>query len=138
MYLAAIEDAQAVRRATIPVERIKGPVLMISGQDDQMWPSSKLAEIAMERLREHRHPYSDEHIAYASAGHSMSSPYLPRAATQSMHPVRKKVYAYGGTPDGNRIAGEDGWARTLDFLNTHLRGDAADARTDLAAAEQRS
>ena len=51
-------------RATIPVERINGPVLLISGEDDQMWPSRTLAEIAMERLRAHRHPYPDEHIAY--------------------------------------------------------------------------
>jgi fermentation-respiration switch protein FrsA (DUF1100 family) len=35
-----------LERATIPVERIKGPVLMVSGRDDQLWPPLELAEIA--------------------------------------------------------------------------------------------
>jgi dienelactone hydrolase len=123
MYLAAIEDTRAVRRATIPVERINGPVLLISGADDQMWPSQTLAEIAMERLREHRHPYPDEHISYPAAGHSMTAPYLPRSAPYSFHPVRQKVYAFGGTPQGNRAAGEASWARIRSFLGEHLRGE---------------
>lgn len=123
MYRTAIEDAGAVRRATIPVERINGPVLLISGADDQMWPSSTLAEIAMERLREHRHPYPDEHVSYPAAGHSMTAPYLPRSAPHSLHPVRRKVYAYGGTPEGNRAAGEASWARIRAFLAEHLRGE---------------
>lgn len=123
MYRAALRDAAAVERATIPVEQINGPVLLISGADDQMWPSRSLAVIAMERLRAHGHPYPDEHVSYPSAGHSMTAPYLPRAATHSLHPVRKKVYAFGGTPEGNRIAGEDSWARMLAFLGTHLGAD---------------
>jgi dienelactone hydrolase len=102
------------------VERIEGPVLLISGEDDQMWPSRTLAVIAMQRLRAHDHPYPDEHISYPLAGHSMTPPYLPRAATHALHPVRKKVYAFGGTPEGNRAAGEASWARMLAFLNTHL------------------
>lgn len=125
MYRAALRDAGAVARATIPVERINGPVLLLSGEDDQMWPSATLAEIAMERLRVHGHPYPDEHIAYPSAGHSMTPPYLPMAVTHSLHPVRKKVYAYGGTPGGNRAAGEESWARMLAFLGAHLRDGVA-------------
>jgi dienelactone hydrolase len=124
MYRAALCDADAVTRATIPVERIEGPVLLISGEDDQMWPSPTLAAIAMERLRAHRHPYPDEHVIYPSAGHSMTPPYLPMAAAHALHPVRKKVYAYGGTPAGNRAAGEDSWARMLAFLAMHLRADS--------------
>src|SRR5262249_127971 len=47
-----------VRHATIPVERINGAVLLLSGEDDQMWPSTPMAEISMTRLREHNfaHP----------------------------------------------------------------------------------
>ena len=49
-YLGNLEDREAVARATIPVERINGPVLLLSGEDDQMWPSPVLAGIAAERL----------------------------------------------------------------------------------------
>src|SRR5262249_40416242 len=44
--LDAMRDLDAVERATIAVERINGPVLMVSGRDDQVWPSFELAEIA--------------------------------------------------------------------------------------------
>ncbi|KLN57283.1 hypothetical protein VPARA_13630 [Variovorax paradoxus] len=39
-YLVPLEDADHAARTSIPVERINGPVLMISGVDDQLWPSA--------------------------------------------------------------------------------------------------
>jgi fermentation-respiration switch protein FrsA (DUF1100 family) len=38
-YRSQLRDARAVERATIPVEKIRGPVQLVSGGDDQMWPS---------------------------------------------------------------------------------------------------
>jgi hypothetical protein len=43
--LNAMRDLDAMERATIPVERIKAPVLMVSGRDDQLWRSFERAEI---------------------------------------------------------------------------------------------
>ena len=40
-FLRGLEDAEAAARAEIPVERINGPVLLISGKDDAMWPSTR-------------------------------------------------------------------------------------------------
>jgi dienelactone hydrolase len=37
-------------RAEIPVERTNGPVLVISGDADQVWPSTQLSQVAMDRL----------------------------------------------------------------------------------------
>ncbi len=42
MHLAAMQDAEALQRAAIAVERIKCPVLLISGEEDQLWPSQEL------------------------------------------------------------------------------------------------
>jgi hypothetical protein len=42
-YLGHLRDTRAVERATIPVEKTRGPILLVSGTDDQMWPSSALA-----------------------------------------------------------------------------------------------
>jgi hypothetical protein len=39
-YRSQLRDARAVERATIPVEKIRGPAQLVSGVDDQMWPSS--------------------------------------------------------------------------------------------------
>ena len=46
-FVAAPSDTDTVEAAEIPVERINGPVLLVSGTDDQAWPSSVLSEVAM-------------------------------------------------------------------------------------------
>lgn len=50
-YRSQLRDAQAVERATIPVEKIRGPVQLVSGSDDQMWPSADLADITVASKR---------------------------------------------------------------------------------------
>jgi dienelactone hydrolase len=114
--LNAMRDLDAVERATIAVERIKGPVLMVSGRDDQMWPSFELAEIARRRLERHNHAWPFEHISYPDAGHVMVPPYEPTTATTMVHPVTRRTYALGGTPKGQIAANVAYWRRTLDFL----------------------
>jgi dienelactone hydrolase len=101
---------------TIPVERIKAPVLMVSGRDDQLWPSFDLAEIARRRLEEHNHPWPFEHISYRDAGHAIAPPYAPTTVTTIVHPVTHQTLALGGTPKGQIEANVDYWRRALDFL----------------------
>ena len=67
-FLEAMRDKEAVKRAAIPVERINGPVLLLSGQDDQFFPSALSSEAVRERLVSHRHPYLYEHVSYPGAG----------------------------------------------------------------------
>jgi hypothetical protein len=88
LYLAWLRDATAVERSSIPVERIQGPVLMVSGKDDAIWPSFVMAEIARRRLETHRHRYPFAHLAYDGAGHSILVPYGPTTtSTSTLHPV---------------------------------------------------
>ncbi|WP_411828358.1 acyl-CoA thioester hydrolase/BAAT C-terminal domain-containing protein [Paenibacillus elgii] len=49
--------------------------MLVSGGDDQLWPSSKFAEILMERLTCHHHPYKNIHLHYKDAGHFLCFPY---------------------------------------------------------------
>src|SRR5215471_17276394 len=115
-FLNSMRDLDAVERATIAVERIKGPVLMVSGRDDQIWPSFELAEIARRRLEGHNHPWPFEHISYPDAGHGIAPPYAPTTATTIVHPVTGRAIAFGGTPKGQIEANVAYWSRTLDFL----------------------
>jgi dienelactone hydrolase len=114
--LNAMRDLDTVERATIAVERIKGPVLMVSGRDDQIWPSFELAEIARRRLEGHNHPWPFEHISYPDAGHVTVPPYAPTTATTIVNPMTRRAYALGGTPKGQIAANVAYWRRTLDFL----------------------
>ena len=76
-YVAALRDRDIVEQATIPVEKTRGPILLISGQADQM-SSPKLAEIAVRRARQYKFAFPLEHLSYPDAGHMLINlPYLP-------------------------------------------------------------
>ena len=107
--------------AAIPVERIGGPVLLLSGGDDQVWPSTRFAEMAMARLRANGFTHPIEHLSYPHAGHTSSlPPYLPTSLTWSRHPQVPIALEMGGTPRANAEASADAWPRIVAFLRRHL------------------
>lgn len=119
-FLRALEDRAAVAAAEIPVERINGPVLVISGQDDQMWPSPVLAEIAMKRLARHQHRFPYTHLSYPGAGHIIGQPGLPATVSASLHPLAGRSLAFGGNPKDNAAAAADSWPQVLALFRDAL------------------
>jgi dienelactone hydrolase len=104
-------DARTWNDAAIPVERINGPVLLISGEADQLWPSALLSQIAFDRLRAHAHPFADQHLRYPDAGHLIQPPYLP---------TTEELETLGGTAAGLARANADAWPRVLTLLSGRL------------------
>ena len=100
IYRNSLKQQEAVRRALIPVSRIKGPVLLFSAADDRMWPSAEMSDMIMRTLRDQEFRYPFEHISYDHAGHTMT-----------------EYYMMGGTEEGNRKARIDSNERMLLFLN---------------------
>lgn len=121
-YRSQLRDALAVERATIPVENIRGPVQLVSGMDDQMWPSSDLADIAFRRLEAHHHPFAFRHLKYPSAGHSILVPYWPltgaRVSTLQVEGLHDVLLTQGGSVKADAEAGIDAWRDSLAFLAT--------------------
>jgi len=117
-FLAALADTERVAAAEIPVERINGPVLLISGTDDQVWPATVLSEFAVRRLRAHGHAFAVEHLAYEGAGHLIGPPIpgMNVSLTHAVHPIIGLDFAFGGTPQTNTAASHDSWPRILQFL----------------------
>lgn len=75
-------DPETVANAAIPVERID-EVLLISGGDDQVWPSVDFAEQIVDRRSEHDRETS--YVTLAGAGHRTILPgENPIVAGQSM------------------------------------------------------
>lgn len=109
-------DADETIAAAIPVERIQGPVLLVSGEDDQLWPSKDLADMVFQRLVQHAHPYPFEHLSYRGAGHAaFGVPDVPTYGSSAT-----PLFVLGGTPAGNARARADSWPRMLAFLREHL------------------
>jgi dienelactone hydrolase len=118
VFEGVLRKHDLVAAATIQVERIKGPVLLISGTADELWPSERFAELVMARLREHEHPYPDEHVRYPGAGHFVCFPYaLPSMPPMTrMSPVPVLTMDFGGTAEANAASARDSWPEILRFL----------------------
>jgi hypothetical protein len=56
-------DAEAVERAAIPVERINGPMFLLSATRDEYWDSRAMSDAMIARLKSHRFPYPHAHVA---------------------------------------------------------------------------
>jgi len=115
LYEASRSDS-ALARAAIPVERIHGAVLLVSGEDDQLIPSSPAAEAVVRRLRAAHHPYPYLHRSYPDAGHVILLPFLPTPPRDRIGP-----WLSGGTAAGYAHADAESWPLALRFLADALR-----------------
>ncbi|MBL7874968.1 MAG: hypothetical protein JNL53_04855 [Cyclobacteriaceae bacterium] len=57
-----LEDTAAVENAEIEVEKINGPVLILSADQDEQWPATKMSESLMGRLRLKNFMHRYEHV----------------------------------------------------------------------------
>jgi dienelactone hydrolase len=110
-------NGSPVRRTEIAVEQIHGPVLLISGRDDGVWPSTPSAESIVRRLKEHQFTYLVTSVSFPDAGHSLIRPYSSTMDINSRrHPLTGRIVHAGGTPQGTARAREQAWRDVLDFL----------------------
>lgn len=109
----------AARAATeIPVERIDGPVLLLSGTDDRLWPSPQLSDVALRRLESAGHDHPHRHVSYPGAGHFfIAAPGAP-AFVDATGPYGSA--AGGGSPQANAAAAAASWPLVLETLRTGL------------------
>jgi dienelactone hydrolase len=117
---ADLPGSRCLEEISIPVERIQGPVLLISASDDGMWDSTAYSETAADRLRRSDHPYPWEHVVMKGAGHTIAgAPGAP--FTTSTTPGPGVVFEMGGEPSITTAAREAAWDLTVAFFDQHLR-----------------
>lgn len=122
-FLVRLAEPDAVQRAAIPVEKIKGAVLLLSGQEDKAWPSSVMAEMVVKRLKQHRHPYPLKHLTYKGVGHFRETLFQnsPTTILSVRHSVRGYNIEFGGNARETAHAASDSWHRVLKFLQESLQ-----------------
>jgi pimeloyl-ACP methyl ester carboxylesterase len=64
-----LEDETAVKNAEIQVENINGPILILSGRDDDQWPATSMSNKIIERLKNNNFKYYNKHIIL-NGGHT--------------------------------------------------------------------
>jgi dienelactone hydrolase len=109
-YGYRLRDSAAAVQAAIPVERIRGPVLLIAGEEDQLWPSAMMARALADRVR--RNGGQVELLIYPGAGHLIGKAYLPAGSTL----IAGGRLESGGTSAANAAAQADSWAVVLRIL----------------------
>lgn len=103
--------------ARIQVERIHGPVMLLSGGDDRVWDSSAMADSIAHRLQSAHFTYNVEHLHYPHAGHGAGRPEIvPAWVGDVRNPTSGREAHPGGTPQGNAEASIDAIPKVLDFL----------------------
>lgn len=120
LYEHPLADHTAMTQAMILVEQSQAAILLISGGDDQFWPSSPMAELVMERLHRSQYPYPFAHLSYPAAGHGIGLPHLPATVNQMRHPIRGLLLRSGGNTVANAQARVDAWARMVEFVGENL------------------
>lgn len=115
------KDPDALDAVSIPVERIRGAVLLLSAEDDRMWDSPGFSRVAEERLRAHQHPYPWDHVVFVGAGHPIAGP-PGNPQTSTTAPGPGVTFEMGGTPERNSAARREAWDRSVTFLREHLSG----------------
>lgn len=119
-FLDAYNAAPNTAAAEIPVEDINGAVLMVMGDQDQIWPASTLAGVAKRRLNQNNQPV-ESHV-YDNTGHIVLVPNQPTSYDHYFQPAPYNVYiGMGGTPAGNHDANRRAWTKTLTFLDANLK-----------------
>jgi dienelactone hydrolase len=128
-------DPIEAQRAEIQVERINGPVLLVSGKDDGVWPSSESAAKIVARLQQHHFSFPYESLVYDHAGHGITRPYTPTTSlTGRRNPTSGRVVNRGGTPSGTARAREDSWQKMVAFVGRALAsGSTSGANASLAS-----
>lgn len=121
LFRAGLRNKEAVARAAIPVEQMGGPIMLVSGGDDHVWPTAEMCESILARLTDRRFPHAVEYRNFPRAGHMLRYPFLPTSSRQSHNRhLRNARFSFGGTAPADAEANADSWRRAVDFLHSHL------------------
>jgi dienelactone hydrolase len=94
--------------ALIPVELIRGPVMLIAAGADHVWPSAAMARALSRRLHEHGDRHGHTLLEYEKAGHSLGY-LIPQLPAGLLPP---------GISDAaeDKAARADAWSKAVTFI----------------------
>lgn len=121
-WMAALEKVAEYPASIIPVEKIGGPILLLSGKEDKIWPSAMMSDMIEERLLALAFPHDIENVQFEDAGHLISRNLATISAGrtgQMMIEGKAYEFEYGGTIEGDKSAIITSWEKILAFLKKY-------------------
>ncbi|XP_072309492.1 peroxisomal succinyl-coenzyme A thioesterase-like [Eucyclogobius newberryi] len=106
----------------IDMGKLKCPILLVCGEDDQNVPSVEIADDIERTVRAAGKDHLLTRLNYPGAGHLIEVPFAPHfRVTAFMQTKTKKVMLlWGGQTKPHSDAQEDSWKKILDYLQHHL------------------
>ncbi|XP_036289064.1 acyl-coenzyme A amino acid N-acyltransferase 2-like [Pipistrellus kuhlii] len=122
--------------SVFPIEKARGQILFVIGEDDQSMNSKAYAEQALEQLKSHGRS-NGRMLVYPGAGHILEPPYAPlcyasrfysvSASASNNHPLSNfpnysisQPLLWGGEPAAHAAAQEHSWGEIQKFFRQHL------------------
>jgi len=101
---SGLNDTFQIDEATIKVESINGPILLITPEDDTVWPSKRMSKMIESRIKKHAFTHTFTNLVYPNAGHLISAQYHKSFTDEKGEMYIdgvKHQFDFGGTPKGN-------------------------------------
>jgi acetyl esterase/lipase len=115
IYDRGLDAVAAGDPAVIPIEQATGPVLVVSGGDDRMWPANRMCAMVVERARRGGREGLVRHLNFPDAGHVLF-PYDPLSATEAAPPMQ---FDFGGSAAAAERAHAAAWPDVVQLLRTN-------------------
>lgn len=112
-----------VSKLIVPVDKIRCPLMIIYGEDDQNCPAAESADEIKKMMKAAGNDHLLTTISYPQTGHLIEPPYSPhfRITKFKIRSVNKTVrLLWGGTTKPHADAQEDSWKKILAYLEKHL------------------
>jgi dienelactone hydrolase len=101
-----------VDAARIPIEQARGPILLLSGDDDHQWPAASMAGELTECMERHGRSSDVTSVVYPGAGHVfVMREFLPPPGSPGSPP-----FDFGGDAEADSTAAENAWSRISALL----------------------
>ncbi len=109
------EDKSIIEPALIEVEKINGPVLLIAGKDDKVWPSYDMCQMIKNRLDSLKFEHQVVCLNYDNTGHLIYGPDLMPTVNYKYDQIN-----VGGKDSENAAAQIDSWNKMMSFLQKYF------------------
>jgi pimeloyl-ACP methyl ester carboxylesterase len=110
LHERGLDGVAADDPAVIPIERATGPVLLVSGGDDRMWPASRMSRMLVERAQRFGRAQHVRHLDFPEAGHAL---FAVDAAADLKQPI---PFDLGGSDAAQASAHAAAWPQVVSVL----------------------
>ncbi|XP_071530952.1 acyl-coenzyme A thioesterase 1-like [Panulirus ornatus] len=118
-FMCGAHDPRHHPKSILPIEQSQAAFLFLVGSDDRNVKSEFYAQLARQRLSEHKYSRCCEVSSYPGAGHLLEPPYSPHCFASFQHTFMMPVI-WGGTVKHHIIGQEKAWSKMREFLWFHL------------------